>query len=122
MPWAFAIARRLVIDLVRRERRAPQIAVRSGADVVNFVDLASEDDHAVEDHELERLFACALARLPEAQRVVFELLKRDGLTLAEVAQVLGVTVTAVKLRAHRAYVALRTALGDHAVALAGVQP
>jgi DNA-directed RNA polymerase specialized sigma24 family protein len=33
------------------------------------------------------------------------------LSIAEAAQVLGVTTTAVKLRAHRAYVALRTALG-----------
>jgi len=32
--------------------------------------------------------------------------------MAEAAQVLGTTVAAVKLRAHRAYEALRAALGD----------
>jgi RNA polymerase sigma-70 factor (ECF subfamily) len=53
-----------------------------------------------------------LARLPEAQRVAFELVKKDGLSMKEAAQVLGTTVTAIKLRAHRAYVALRAALGD----------
>ena len=41
--------------------------------------------------------------------VVFELMKRDGLTLREVAQVLGTTTNAVKLRAHRAHAALRIA-------------
>jgi DNA-directed RNA polymerase specialized sigma24 family protein len=34
------------------------------------------------------------------------------LTLAEAADTLGTTVAAVKLRAHRTYVALRAALGD----------
>jgi RNA polymerase sigma-70 factor (ECF subfamily) len=53
-----------------------------------------------------------LARLPETQRVAFELVKQEGLSLAEAAQVLGTTVAAVKLRAHRAYEALRAVLGD----------
>jgi RNA polymerase sigma-70 factor (ECF subfamily) len=41
-------------------------------------------------------------------------LKQDGLTLAEAAAVLGITATAVKLRAHRAYESLRAALGEDA--------
>jgi RNA polymerase sigma-70 factor (ECF subfamily) len=49
--------------------------------------------------------------LPEAQRVAFELVKHEGLSLAEAADVLGTTVAAVKLRAHRTYEALRAALG-----------
>jgi RNA polymerase sigma-70 factor (ECF subfamily) len=53
-----------------------------------------------------------LAKLPETQRVAFELLKQEGLSVAEAAQVLGTTPAAVKLRAHRAYEALRRALGD----------
>ena len=53
-----------------------------------------------------------LARLPESHRVAFELIKKEGLSVKEAAAVLGCTVTAVKLRAHRAYVALRAALGD----------
>ena len=57
--------------------------------------------------------AATLARLPDSQRAAFDLLKREGLTLAEAAAILGVTVTAVKLRAHRAYVSLRGTLRDH---------
>ena len=53
-----------------------------------------------------------LGRLPENQRVAFELIKQDGLSVAEAAQVLGTTVAAVKLRAHRAYEALRAVLAD----------
>jgi DNA-directed RNA polymerase specialized sigma24 family protein len=50
--------------------------------------------------------------VPEAQRIAFELVQCDGLTMAQAAEVLGTTVAGVKLRAHRTYVALRAALGD----------
>jgi DNA-directed RNA polymerase specialized sigma24 family protein len=42
--------------------------------------------------------------------------------VSEAAQVLGTTVAAVKLRAHRAYEALRVALGDVMAALEGSKP
>ena len=48
---------------------------------------------------LAQRLAGALTRLPDSQRIAFELLKADGLTLAEAAAVLGISVTAVKLRA-----------------------
>ena len=73
---------------------------------------ADRPEQFVEARESARRLAGALARLPESQRTAFELLKHDGLSLAEAAAVLGVTVTSVKLRAHRAYEALRAALGE----------
>jgi RNA polymerase sigma-70 factor (ECF subfamily) len=69
-------------------------------------------EQLVEARRVAQRFADALARLPASQRTAFELLKQDGLTLADAAAVLGVTVTAVKLRAHRAYESLRIALGE----------
>ena len=54
----------------------------------------------------------ALGSLPETQRRAFELVRLDGLSHEQAAATLGVTVCAVKLRAHRAYEALRSALED----------
>jgi len=110
IPWAFAIARRLFIDGYRRRRREaehqeahpPEEGVVDGAE-----QLLSAKRAAL---ELDR----ELRRLPEPQRVVFELMREDGLSLREVAEVLGTTTNAVKLRAHRAHVALRLALHDDA--------
>ena len=62
-----------------------------------------------------------LARLPESQRTAFQLIKQEGLSVAEAAAVLGTTVAAVKLRAHRAYEALRVVVGD-AGAAGSVEP
>ena len=36
----------------------------------------------------------------------------EGMSHAEAAETLGITISALKLRAHRAYVALRRAIGD----------
>jgi RNA polymerase sigma-70 factor (ECF subfamily) len=50
--------------------------------------------------------------LPELQRNAYWLLRQEGLSLKRAAAVLGTTVSAVKLRAHRASVALRAALRE----------
>lgn len=110
-PWAFAIARRLLIDSVRRGKREVLGDGRDGAE--GSSEGVSTDDAAdelVEARELADRLQKELARLPETQRVAFELIKQEGLSVAEAAEVLGTTVTAVKLRAHRAYEALRGVL------------
>jgi RNA polymerase sigma-70 factor (ECF subfamily) len=104
-PWAFAIGRRLLIDGVRRRKNE----VPFDAEPINTAPPTDERLHSLRLADaLER----ELLRLPEAHRVAFELIKREGLSMREAAQVLGTTVVAVKLRAHRAYVALRAALGE----------
>jgi RNA polymerase sigma-70 factor (ECF subfamily) len=111
-PWAFAIARRLLIDSVRRRKREVLVAVdeEGEGDVARSNEPSA--DALVAADQLAKRIQRELVRLPEAQRVAFELVKQEGLSLAEAAQVLGTTVAAVKLRAHRAYEALRAVLGD----------
>jgi RNA polymerase sigma-70 factor (ECF subfamily) len=110
-PWAFAIGRRLLIDSIRRTRRD---RLSSGDD--DALDAAIADsppaDELVQARETARRIQRALLNLPDSQRIAFELVKQEGLSFAEAAEVLGATVAAVKLRAHRAYAALRAVLGD----------
>jgi RNA polymerase sigma-70 factor (ECF subfamily) len=109
MPWAFAIARRLMVDGFRRGRREV-LEDTEARDDRPALDPAADD--LVQAQEIATRVQRELARLPETQRTAFELVKQEGLSLAEAAQVLGTTVPAVKLRAHRAYEALRAVLGD----------
>jgi len=107
LPWAYAIARRLWIDSTRRvKREAPLDETREDA-----ADDPSPDDQAYAG-ELAARLQRELAKLPENQRVAFQLVKQEELSIAEAAAVLGTTESAVKLRAHRAYQTLREALGD----------
>ena len=109
-PGIHAIARRLLIDQHRRGGR--QVLAPTGDD--NLTQLLTAVDARADDvvmaKELAGKLAEELSRLPENQRVAFELIKQDGLSVAEAAQVLGTTVGAVKLRAHRAYEAMRAVL------------
>jgi RNA polymerase sigma-70 factor, ECF subfamily len=115
MPWAAAIARRLMIDGARRR----QVEMRLFAEPFDDDGIADEPSTASPTAEellharrLEGRVQRRLDTLPEAQRTAYRLLQQDGLTLQGAAEVLGTSVTAVKLRAHRAYKALRTVLRD----------
>jgi RNA polymerase sigma-70 factor (ECF subfamily) len=112
VPWAFSIARRLVIDRARRSKvRGVMSHPRDAGDAIAHLaalDLAV--DEVVHAKWLGKLIQQELERLPPKNRLAFELVKQDGLTHAEAAKVLGITVMAVKLRTHRTCAALRAAL------------
>ena len=107
VPWAYSIARRLLIDSVRRGAR--EVMTEDSAFDREIAPLASADELIVAK-EMVIIVEAELARMPPAQREAFELVKSEGLSMAEAAEVLGTTVTAVKLRAHRAYEAIRAVL------------
>ncbi|HXK20787.1 MAG TPA: RNA polymerase sigma factor [Polyangiaceae bacterium] len=112
LPWAFAIARRLLIDELRRSRRhalAPEQAI---ADEVTRPSPDPGAQDLLEADELARRLQQRLSALPATQREAFELTRLQGLSHGEAAQVLGMTVQAVKLRTHRASIALRGVLID----------
>ena len=107
VPWAYAIARRLAIDTFRRhgreEVRATPIAY--GVEASS----APAPDEQVHLLRSEAALRHDLERLSPALREAFELLKVEGLSVAECAEVLGITRGMVKVRAHRATLALRKA-------------
>ena len=110
VPWAFAIARRLSIDQLRRARFEG-----SSSDGAAGADCATADpqpDALASARQLDGQFRQAFAKLPASQQAAFTMIRQEGLTMAEAAAVLGTTASAVKLRAHRAYEALRQALGE----------
>jgi RNA polymerase sigma-70 factor, ECF subfamily len=111
--WAFAIARNLLVDTYRKsaheivadedeQRHQERECVAPGA----------SPEAIAHQRQLVRRMQEQLARVPEAHRAAFELVQRDGLSMAEAAEVLGTTVAAVKLRAFRAYEALRATIGE----------
>ena len=105
LPWAYAIARRLATDELRRRGRARSLeTVAPPGD-----DRAARPDEEVASRQIAACLAEALAALPESQRHVFRL-RRAGLSTAEVARRLGTTIPSVKLRLHRVGVALRASL------------
>jgi RNA polymerase sigma-70 factor (ECF subfamily) len=99
LPWVFAIARRTFLDERRRFKSRPEDLSIDGTLPEPTPDAAAKD--------LTDALETALARLPEKYREAIVLTKITGLSVAEAAQVLGTTPTAVKLRVHRGYKELR---------------
>ncbi len=113
-PWAFTIARRLVIDASRKSGRNP-LAMSDDLEDAPPESRRSQGpraDDLLQAREGAERVEAELARMPDTQREAFTLVKVDGLSLAEAAEVLEISPNAVKLRAFRAYDALRAALGD----------
>lgn len=108
VPWFYAIASNRLIDAKRRESR---IAKRElGADTLPEPARPTAPDHGEFDITLIRR---AVASLPPRQRSVIEAMKFRDESVREVSGRLGMTPSAVKVTAHRGYLALRRILGGH---------
>lgn len=103
-PWAYAIARHTVIDMSRQNARRNHLA---RGECVLPADANFTPEASARTSELEQALRGRLHSVPEKLREAFLLVRVEGLSTAEAAQVLGSTALAVKLRAHRAAVMLR---------------
>ena len=106
----YTIARRATLNYLRDTNdggeKVPILSEGEGEDGVYPVQLPGPDDRNPEqvvwEAQLTERFRTALGELPEGYRAAFVLNRGDGLSYEEVAQVLGVTVQAVKTRIFRA--------------------
>ena len=108
-PWFYAILSHRMIDVLRKEKRVSTREV--GVDVVPEVaqpEATRDGLHGVDSEELRT----ALQSLPERQREVVSALKLRDESVKEVSERLGMSVSAVKVTAHRGYRALRRLLGN----------
>jgi RNA polymerase sigma-70 factor, ECF subfamily len=102
-PWLFAIARNITVDYTRRRwSRA-----RWEELVAELPEQPGEASNTAAP-ELEAV----LSKLPSEQREAFSMLKLDGLSLEAASAKAGVSVGALKVRAHRAYKSLKRLIGD----------
>ncbi len=108
MPWLMTIAARRVADAARRRyaRGANETTVDVMPETFHGDDTKTEQEMS-DDHEALRK---AMAILPDGQREAVELLKIQGLSLDEAAQVTGKSVSSLKVGVHRAIKAMRQAL------------
>ena len=104
-PWFYAIASTRLIDAVRRERRITrrEVARDPGFDVAA--------PSAGGQHLDVEAIRAAIRTLPERQRDVIEGLKFRDESVRDVARRTNMTISAVKVTAHRGYRVLRKMLG-----------
>ncbi len=106
-PWLHAIARNKSRDWVRRRSRAPAL-------VGDPSELRDDPHAAVVDTTRDEAIRQAVRSLPEAYREIVLLRFVGGLDHATIAKTLRISVSAVKMRWHRARKMLQARLSDWA--------
>ena len=107
-PWLFTIAMNLVREHYRRKGRKPEQPLDRAALIAQRPEPA-----LLEDDERAARVRAALASLPEQQREVIELHWFEDSPYEEIARIVGASVAAVRVRAHRGYERLRKILPEH---------
>ncbi|HEY3496404.1 MAG TPA: RNA polymerase sigma factor [Polyangiaceae bacterium] len=111
LPWAYAIARNAFVDSARARKRRPVTIGGTGADEPAEPAVAPDAESSVLANETARAVARALAGMTDARREAFVLVRFEGMSIADAAQILGASENAVKLRAFQAYEIIRGELG-----------
>ncbi|MEO6777874.1 MAG: RNA polymerase sigma factor [Gemmatimonadaceae bacterium] len=106
--WLFTIARRLILDRRRSERRSRTVATVQETDAVTTFDAL---DSMVADESLVRVRQ-AVDSLSQKQREVFTLRLEQGLSYKEIAELVGSTEGAARVHYHNAMRAVKEFLDD----------
>jgi RNA polymerase sigma-70 factor (ECF subfamily) len=114
-PWLFGVARRVVANQRRGERRRTALGERL---VANIDRASAHANGAVDD---TTALTRAFASLSDSDRELLSLVAWEGLTRDELAVTLGTSRAVVRLRLHRARKRLRDALPPMEVRFAGGQ-
>jgi RNA polymerase sigma-70 factor (ECF subfamily) len=103
-PWLFTIA----ANAARGVHRQKVVRERTAYEQKATAELTSEPPSY--DPGLRRAVDEAMVQLPPAQREAVVMHKVQGMTFEEIAEVMGVTPTAARIKAHRGYAKLRELL------------
>ena len=101
--WLFRIATHACLDHLRRRARRPSIADGADPDALEApVPAAPDVQTTLEQREMSECVQRFLVALPDDYRAVILLTEIDGLTGPEISSLLGIPLTTVKMRLHRA--------------------
>jgi RNA polymerase sigma-70 factor (ECF subfamily) len=109
--WFYAIAANAARDALRRAR-VRSIEQRLPADAGPAAEIPDLSAAGEADPALRAALGAALDALPADQREAVVLHHLEGLSFPEIADILGISAGAAKVRAHRGYERLRVRLGS----------
>jgi len=101
--WVFRVATHACVDhLRRRARRLPVETWTELDELVAYDDSLPSLEQTVERQQMSSCVQRLLGRLPDQYRSVLILADLEGLTAPEIGELLGLSLTTVKIRIHRA--------------------
>jgi len=119
--WLHRVTVNVCLTMLRKRSRQRETGVVAGStpfglpdDEMKLIATEPAPDEIAITHDLAARSEAALATLPEETRTVVVLRDIEGLSTKEVADLLGVTESVVKVRLHRAHAKLRSLIADSA--------
>ncbi len=106
--WLYRIATNCCRDYFKAGARAERPAELDGDELVT----ARDPEREMAARQLAAALESEVARLPPAYRESFVLFHAENMAYDEIHAITGVSVSALKVRVHRARLMLRRALGD----------
>lgn len=121
--WLHRITINACLMRLRTRRRKPEVAIKDflptfladGHQTRSSVMWKPQPATGIESEETQALVRACIDQLPEAYRVVLMLRDIEDINTEDTAEILGMSVAAVKTRLHRARQALRGLLDPHFV-------
>ena len=114
--WLLKITRNLVFNEMRRSKRHAHVPLQSepGVEEIPLKDETNPTpDASLLEDELQRAIEEAIMQLPESQRMALVLRRYEQLSYEEIAEVLDLSVPAVKSVLFRARTELRSRLNKY---------
>jgi RNA polymerase sigma-70 factor, ECF subfamily len=116
--WLYKIAANLCINESKKRRLRQSMSLDEPAgpdpDGTKVIERIASDDNSplteAERHEAQNLIGKAITHLPEDQRTTLVMVEYHHMAYQDIAEVLGVTVSAIKMRVKRARETLRETL------------
>ena len=113
--WLYRIAVNACIDYGRKKSRLKSVSIEEWAGPHSSLSTGEKNSpaEAVELEELNKQIAQAIEQLPPKQRAVFILKRQEGLSLAEIAQILDRSIGTIKAHLSHATHKLMDLLGPY---------
>jgi RNA polymerase sigma-70 factor (ECF subfamily) len=124
--WMYRVTVNAALMLLRSRNRHPEVTVddieptalndavaESGQTVRGSTDWSRRADEQMQSSQLRKHIQDSVDALPDGLRTVFLLRDVEELSTEDTAELLGLSVPAVKTRLHRARLALRVAIGRY---------
>jgi len=124
--WMYRVTVNAALMLLRSRNRHPEVTVddveptalndavsESGQMMRGSADWSQRADEQLQSQEMRKHIQTSVDNLPDGLRTVFLLRDLEELSTEETAEMLGLSVPAVKTRLHRARLALREAIGRY---------
>ena len=114
--WLLKITRNLVFNELRRTKRRAQVPIQPEPDAEEITlkdEVTSAPDASLLENELQQEIEKAILQLPDMQRMALVLRRYQELSYEEIAQVLDLSVPAVKSVLFRARTELRSRLSKY---------